>query len=470
MTELVELTLTEASRLLASGETSARELTDATLARIEQTEPHVHAYAHVLAERALAASEQADLELAQGRRCSPLHGVPVAVKEIIAIEGVPMEAGSRVLVGNVARADATVVRMLAQAGAVIVGTTVTMEFAWGTNVPVTRSPWRDGYYPGGSSAGSGVAVAVRSAFAGLGTDSGGSVRIPGCVNGLVGMKPTFGRVSRAGVFPLGWSLDHVGTLTRTVEDAAIVLEAISGYDVGDGGSIDEPVPAMRSELERGASGLVIGVERAHHFYRGVSPDVRSATEAVIDEYRALGAKVVEVELPEFAMMPAVLLTILLAEASTVHRRLLRTAGPDYDDSTRLMLELGELVPATHYLRALQARTHFKRRIAALYRERRLDAMLWPTLPLPAVANDLRTVPDATGEAPFTAYTHHTFSANLLGLPALSVPCGLGADGLPIGFQLMGRPFAEPRLLRLARAYEREHRHFELQPPLALVEG
>jgi aspartyl-tRNA(Asn)/glutamyl-tRNA(Gln) amidotransferase subunit A len=465
MAELVELTLAQAGELVESGGASARELTTATLARIEQTEPRVHAYAHVLAEQALAAAERADVEIASHGRRGPLHGIPVAVKEIVAVAGVPMEAGSRVLAGNVARADAAVVRKLEAAGAVIVGTTVTMEFAWGTNVPVTRSPWRDGHYPGGSSAGSGVAVAVRSAFAAIGTDSGGSVRIPGFTNGVVGLKPSFGRVSRAGVFPLGWSLDHVGTLTRTVEDAAIVLEAIAGHDPDDGGSIDAPVPAMRGELDQGAAELVIGVEREHHFYPGLSPDIRAAGEAVIDEYRALGARIVEVELPEFALMPSVLLTILLAEASTVHRRMLRAAGGDYDPSTRLMLELGELVPATHYLRALQARTLFKQRIAALFRRHRLDALLWPTLPLPAVANERRTVPGATGEAPFTAYTHHTFSANLLGLPALSVPCGLSSDGLPIGVQLMARPFEEPRLFRLARAYEREHRHFELRPPL-----
>ena len=378
---------------------------------------------------------------------------------------VPMEAGSRVLADNVARYDATIVQKLEDAGAVIVGKTVTMEFAWGTNVPVTRNPWRDGFYPGGSSAGSGVAVSVRSAFGAIGTDTGGSVRIPAAFNGLVGLKPTFGRVSRHGVFPLGWSLDHVGTLTRTVGDTAIMLQAIAGYDPADAGSIDEPVPDFRARMEDGAAGLVIGVEREHHFYPGVKEDVRAAVTDVIDEYARLGATIVEVRLPEFQVMAPVLLTILLAEASTVHRALLRRHPREYDQSTRLMLELGELLPATHYLTALRARRLMQQRVKELFRSHHLDALVSPTVPLPAVPNEVRNTPLDGGEAPFTSYVHHTFSANLVGLPALSIPCGLTSDGLPIGFQLLGRPFDEVTLFRAARGYEREHRWQELRPPL-----
>ena len=297
MTELVERTLREAGDLLERGEVSAVELTEAVLQRIDETEPLVHAYAHVFAERALASAHEADRELAQGARRGPLHGVPIAVKDIVYMRDAPTEAGSRVLAGFVPDYDATIVRRLVEAGAVIVGKTVTMEFAWGTNVPVTRNPWRDGCYPGGSSAGSGVTVSVRSAFGAIGTDTGGSVRIPAAVNGIVGLKPTFGRVSRYGVIPLGWSFDHVGTLTRTVDDNAILLQALSGYDPADLGSIDEPVPDYRVGLEDGAEGAVIGVEREHHFYPGVTDDVRDAVEGVIEEYARLGARIVEVRLP-----------------------------------------------------------------------------------------------------------------------------------------------------------------------------
>jgi aspartyl-tRNA(Asn)/glutamyl-tRNA(Gln) amidotransferase subunit A len=468
MTELVERTLREAGDLLERGEVSSVELTEAVLRRIDETEPRVHAYAYVFREQALASAHDADRALEQGRRRGPLHGVPIAVKDIVYMRDAPTEAGSRVLAGFVPDHDATIVRRLVDAGAVIVGKTVTMEFAWGTNEPVTRNPWRDGCYPGGSSAGSGVAVSVRSAFGAIGTDTGGSVRIPAAVNGIVGLKPTFGRVSRYGVIPLGWSFDHVGTLTRTVEDNAILLQALSGYDPADHGSIDEPVADFSVGLEDGVEGAVIGVEREHHFYPGVTDDVRGAVEGVIEEYARLGARIVEVRLPEFDVMPAVLLTILLAEASAYHRKLLRERGPDYDQTTRLMLELGELLPATHYVTALRARTLLQRRVRDLFREHNLDALLSPTIPLPTVPNELRTAAIDGGEAPFTSYIHHTFSANLVGLPALSIPCGLTSDGLPIGYQLLGRPFDEATLFRLARAYERDHAWPELKPPVLVA--
>jgi aspartyl-tRNA(Asn)/glutamyl-tRNA(Gln) amidotransferase subunit A len=468
MTELVEHTLREAGDLLERGDVSAVELTEAVLQRIDETEPLVHAYAHVFREQALAAAREADREFGHGARRGPLHGVPIAVKDIVYMRDAPTEAGSRVLAGFVPDYDATIVRKLVAAGAVIVGKTVTMEFAWGTNVPVTRNPWRDGCYPGGSSAGSGVAVSVRSAYGAIGTDTGGSVRIPAAVNGIVGLKPTFGRVSRYGVIPLGWSFDHVGTLTRTVEDNAILLQALSGYDPADLGSIDQPIPDYRARLEEGAEGVVIGVEREHHFYPGVTDDVRDAVEGVIEEYERLGARIVEVRLPEFEVMPPVLLTILLAEASAYHRTLLREHASDYDQTTRLMLELGELLPATHYVTALRARTLLQRRVRDLFREHNLDVMLSPTIPLPTVPNELRNTSIDGGEAPFTSYIHHTFSANLVGLPALSIPCGLTSDGLPIGYQLLGRPFDEATLFRLARAYERDHAWPELKPTVLVA--
>src|SRR5262245_33290423 len=229
MTELVDLPLGEAGVLVERREVSSSELTEAVLAQIDRTEPRVHAYARVFHDGAREAARAVDRELEQGRHRGPLHGVPVAVKDIVYMREAPTEAGSRVLEGFVPAYDATIVGKLRAAGAVIVGKTVTHEFAWGTNVPVTRSPWRDGDYPGGSSAGSGVAVAMRSAYGAIGTDTGGSVRIPGAVNGILGLKPTYGRISRHGVVPLGWSLDHVGTLTRTVDDNAILLQALAGY-------------------------------------------------------------------------------------------------------------------------------------------------------------------------------------------------------------------------------------------------
>jgi aspartyl-tRNA(Asn)/glutamyl-tRNA(Gln) amidotransferase subunit A len=465
MTDLVELTLSDAVRALERGDASSAELVEATLAQIERTEPDVHAYARVLADEARAAAREADAERARGAVRSPVHGVPIGIKDIFLTKGVRTEGGSRVLAGFTPDHDAASVVRMAAAGTILMGKTATHEFAWGVNIPPTRSPWGEELYPGGSSTGSGVAVSVRSAYATLGSDTGGSVRIPSAINGIVGIKPTFGRISRYGVLPLAASLDHVGVLARCVEDCARLLEPLSGFDARDRGSIDEPVPDFRSELEAGVDGLTIGVERSHHFYEGVAPDVAAAVEAVIAEYARMGATIVEVELPEFEAMPAAGLTVMLAEGAAFHRRWLRERGDDYDPATRAMLELGELMPATHYVVAQQARTRFVARTREMFEENRLDALLAPTQPITTVpALELNVSKDGA-PTPVGAIVHHTFAANVLGLPAISLPCGLSDEGLPIGLHLMGRPFEEPLLLRMARAYEREHDWPALRPPL-----
>ena len=457
MKELTRLSITEASDALRRGEISSVELTEATLRRIAATEPVVQAYALVLAERARRSGYQADREIAQGRWRGPLHGIPIAVKDICYMQDLPNEAGSRAMAGFIPGYDATVVRLLDDAGAVIVGKTVTHEFAYGVNTPPTRTPWNLECYPGGSSSGSGVAVTFGSAYGAIGTDTGGSIRIPAAINGIVGLKPTYGRVSRYGVVPLGTSLDHVGPLTRTIEDCAVMLQAIAGHDAADGGSVNAPVPDYRSDLEDGVAGLVIGVERPHFFYDGVTPDVRRAVEAVLASLQGLGARIVEVELPELSWSPEVLMTIMAAEASTFHRHRLRERPDDYDLATRRSLEMGEFIPATHYLTAQRARSLLRNRMKNLFAAHGLHALLSPTMPV-------TTVPfpelfgereDYLGESPILSMIHHSFSANLTGQPALCAPCGLAGNGLPIGYQLLGRPFDEATLFRIARAYERE---------------
>jgi aspartyl-tRNA(Asn)/glutamyl-tRNA(Gln) amidotransferase subunit A len=369
----------------------------------------------------------------------------------------PNEAGSRALAGFVPGYDATVVRLLDDAGAVIAGKTVTHEFAYGVNTPPTRTPWNLDCYPGGSSAGSGVAVTVGSAFGAIGTDTGGSIRIPAAVNGIVGLKPTYGRVSRYGVVPLGTSLDHVGPLTRTIEDCAVMLQAIAGYDPADGGSVRAPVPDYRAGLDAGVAGLVIGVERPHFFYDGVTADVREAVEEVVRTLSGLGARIVEVELPELAWSPEVLMTIMAAEASAFHRQRLRERPDDYDPATRGSLQMGEFIPATHYLTALRARSLLRNRMKNLFAAHGLDALLSPTMPVTTVPFPelFAERADYTGESPILSMIHHSFSANLTGQPALCAPCGVSRDGLPIGYQLLGRPFDEATLFRIARGYERE---------------
>ena len=468
MSALVELNIAAASELLRTREISAAELTEATLARIASTEPTLHAYVMILAERARQTALEADREIAQGQWRGPLHGIPIAVKDICYMRGLPNEAGSRAMAGFVPGVDATVVRRLEEAGAVIIGKTVTHEFAYGVNTPPTRTPWNLACYPGGSSAGSGVAVTAGSAFGAIGTDTGGSIRIPAAVNGIVGLKPTYGRVSRHGVVPLGTSLDHVGPLTRTVEDCAIVLQAIAGYDPADRGSLDEPVADYRAELETGVRGLVIGVERAHFFYEGLTEDVRRAVEAVLETLRTLGARIVEVELPELIQSPEVLMTIVGAEASAFHRRRLRERPGDYDLTTRRALEMGEFIPATHYLQAQRARALLRDRMAALFRANAMDVLVSPTMPTTTVPIPDLFAPrnDYPDESPALSATHHSFSANLTGQPALSLPCGLSGDGLPIGVQVLGRPLGEAMVFRIARAYEREHGWSTMRPPLS----
>lgn len=464
MSELTDLTLSEVSDMLAKRSISAVELTEANLRAIEKTEPLVHAYANVLADQSLAAARSADKELAAGNRRSPLHGIPIGVKDNIYTKGIVTESGSQVMAGFVPEYDATCVKKLYEAGAIIIGKTHCHEFAYGVNKPPTRTPWDMDCYPGGSSIGSGVAVTSRSSFGALGTDTGGSIRVPASINGIVGLKPTFGRVSNYGVVPVAWSLDNVGPLTRTVKDAAVLLQGIAGYDPNDPNSARQPVTDYTAALEAGVRGLRIGIERDYFFYVGVTDDIRSAVEGVIAEYRQQGAEIVEVSIPELKITQDALFTIVLAEGSTYHRKLIREHGAKYDPATRAVVQLGELIPATHYLAAQQARSLFRNAIKSAFVNLHLDAMLWPTMPLTTVPfddmNALRK--DGLNETPVSSMCHHTFCANLAGQPALSVPCGF-SNGLPFGFQLIGRPFDEATVFRIAYAYEKDHDWFTYVP-------
>jgi aspartyl-tRNA(Asn)/glutamyl-tRNA(Gln) amidotransferase subunit A len=291
------------------------------------------------------------------------------------------------------------------------------------------------------------------------------VRLPAAINGIVGLKPTFGRVSKHGVVPLSASLDHVGPMTRTVTDSALVLQAIAGHDRNDPTSINVPVPDYGFGIENGASGLVVGVEREHHLYSGVSDDAREATEAALELFRRNGARIVEINLSDLDLADAILTVVLLMDASSCYRRLLREQGGDLHPDTRRFLTLGELIPATHYVTALRARQVLRGQIQRAFSENRLDALLSPTLPLTSVPIDEMHQPQSSGETPMEAYGHHLAAANLVGLPALAVPAGLSRDGLPVSLQLLGHPFGESRLLRLARAYEREHVWHQLTPPI-----
>lgn len=455
VTELWRLSLREAADGLAARQFSAVELLDATLGRMRQTEPSVHAYITPMEESARRQAATADEEFRRGGWRGPLHGIPVGVKDLLYTEGVPTQAGSRVLEGFVPGYDATVVRRLKDGGAVIVGKTVTHEFAYGQDVPATRNPWNIDCYPGGSSAGSGVAVAVGSAFGAIGTDTGGSIRVPASVDGVVGLKPTYGRVSKHGVVPMSPTLDTVGPLTRTVEDAALMLGVIAGFDPLDACSIDEPVPDYTRLLSMPIKGMRIGLDRDYFFYRHVAKDVRAAAEAAVKVLSGLGVEIVPVRLPELEPTIPVGMTVLLADTSEWHQRLLRSHGDKYVPATRLMLELGELILAAPYVHAQRARTALRDRIRASFAMHRLDGLVGPTLPHTTMPVEKLSV-DLTsgeGETALSTFLHHCFMGNVLGIPALSFPCGFSSTGLPIGLQLYGRPFEEAKLFAIAHAYQ-----------------
>lgn len=465
--KLINLSISEAAQALRTGATSSVALTEATLARIQQTEPTVRAYAAVPAEAALAQAQAADEAIAAGEARGPLHGIPIGIKDIIYTKGVATECGSRVMAGFTPDYDATVVRKLNEAGAVMIGKTMPHEFAYGVNEPPTRSPWELNSYPGGSSTGSGVAVTARSAFGALGTDTGGSIRIPASINNIVGLKPTYGRVSAYGVVPLSWTLDHVGPMTRTVLDNALMLNAIAGHDRKDLTSARQSTPDYSAGIADGVAGLRIGIDREFVLYPGVIDDVRAATEAVISELAGMGAQIVEIRLPEFELTPETLFTVMMAEASAYHRQQLREKGDLYDPATRATLKMGELIPATHYVTGLRARERYRSAMKQLFKAEKLAALISPTMPLPAPLLSELHQPRRDmdiGETPMVSIIHHTFSANLGGQPALSAPCGFTRDGLPIGYQLMGRPFDEATLFRIAYAYEQTQDWHTRQAP------
>ncbi len=447
MPDLTELTLGSAGELLASRAVGSRELTEAVLRRIDETEPLVHAYANVMAEQALAAAVRADDERARGESRGPLHGLPFAVKDVFCTHDAPTEAGSRLLCGYVAPQDAGAVDALRRSGAVLVGKLTTHEFCCGQDVPATRNAWNLADYPGGSSAGAGVAVAVGSTLAALGTDAGGSVRKPASLNGVVGLKPTYGLVSMDGVFAVAPSLDHVGTVTRTVDDCRLVLAALAG-----------PVDVEPGRLK----GARLGVAR-ELFGDELEPDVRPVVSEALAELERLGAALLPVSIASLELTLPAGMTILVAEAAAVHHRRLRETPDGYVPETRRMLELGAILPAAYVETAQRARTLLCREVADVFRNERIDALVSPTLPRTSIA-----IEDMVIETDLPRYIPYTLPGNLTGLPALSVPCGFTAAGRPVGLQLVGRPYAEATLLRLARDYEQATPWHERRPELAAV--
>jgi aspartyl-tRNA(Asn)/glutamyl-tRNA(Gln) amidotransferase subunit A len=451
---ICDLDLRGVSEAIGRREVTAVEAAEAYLRRIERHDRVLRAYITVMADDALARAKAADDAIAQGRRAGPLHGVPVALKDLIAVAGVRMTAGSQVLADHVPAADACVTQRLRAAGAVILGKLAMHEFAFGRpanddGFATGRNPWDVSREPAGSSSGSAVAAAAGLCAGALGSDTGGSIRGPAARCGLVGLKPTYGLVSRRGVVPMDWSLDHVGPMTRGVWDAAVMLQAIAGHDPGDASTrrAPTPVPSGTALLEAGVRGLRLGVLRRFYVdWPGLDAEVRTAALAAFDELRGQGASLEDVDAPTLDLAPAIW-AAYLAEMYDYHRDTFRAQPQRYREGTRIRLMMGALVSAPDFLRALRLRARLAAEVDALLR--RVDALVFPGQAAPA--QRFEEVSTREVMAPGARYTSPW---NLLGLPAVVVPCGFSRDGLPVSIQIVGRAFDEPTVLRIARAYER----------------
>ncbi len=461
--------IAELSGLLRRKAVSPVEVTRAYLERIDALDRRLGAYITVTREQALAQAVEAERETARGEYRGPLHGVPVAVKDIIYTRGVPTTAGSRVLADFVPDQDSSLVLRLREAGAVMLGKLNLSEFATGGTIDhpfgTPRNPWNTEHTPGGSSSGSGVAVAAGLCAGALGSDTGGSVRGPAGFCGITGLRPTYGRVTRHNVVPMCWAMDTIGPMARTVQDCAILLQAIAGHDPGDPTCSVEPVPDYLASLQGEVKGVRLGLPVEMFEFEGLDAEVREATRKAVGVLEELGASATNVSLPTSARGGAVFLAIADSEAAAFHSQWLRTRARDYDWSTRVRLETATVLPATAYLRAQRVRALIRRELMEALD--RVEVLALPTGPVPAP-----TIAASTGR-PGGYYQgkqdlgrrRYTSLASLAGLPALSVPCGFTASGLPIGLQLIGRPFDEGLLFRLGHAYQQatdwHRRHPEL---------
>ncbi len=456
------LSIAEAAPLIQRRELSPVDLVDACLGRVEALDGRLNAFITVLADEARTAALGAADEIASGRYRGPLHGVPVALKDIFAVAGTPMTAAALIYGDVVAEEDSAATGRLREAGAIILGTLNLHEIALGAtginpHTGPARNPWNTGHITGGSSSGAGAGVAAGLFFAGMGTDTGGSIRIPAALCGVTGIKPTFGRVSRRGLLPLSWSLDHAGPLTRTVEDAALVMQAIAGHDAGDPASSRADVPDYGATLADGVRGLRLGVPD-RYFGEGVDADVEAAFREAVRQLQNLGAEITEFTPPHTDEMPGAIAAIMLPEAFAFHQAAVRERPDDIGEDVRYRLELGAAYPAAEYIQALR----FREMLVETWRQdvfSRIDLVATATTMVAA-----RSIDKSDLSTTFSLI-RHTNPFNLLGTPAISVPCGFTGDGLPIGLQLAGRWFDEATVLRAAHAYESTTDWHSRPPPL-----
>jgi aspartyl-tRNA(Asn)/glutamyl-tRNA(Gln) amidotransferase subunit A len=456
MSELTDLSIAELASGIKQKKISPVALTRAYLERIEKLNSKVNAFVLVAAESALAEAKAAEAEIQKGAYRGPLHGIPIAHKDLYSTKGMRTTGGSKVLANYVPEQDSTVVAQWRKAGVILLGKLNTHEFAYGpTNdsscFGPARNPWDTACFSGGSSGGSGAAVALGMCAGATGSDTGGSIRIPSAACGVTGIKPTYGRGSRAGILPLCWTMDHPGPMVRTVRDAALLLQPIAAKDSRDRATADRPTPDYVAGLEAGVKGLKIGVPN-RYFYTDASDEVEQAVRAALKVFEGLGAKLVEIELADIEQAATAALLIYLAEATAYHDDWLNEKSSLFTDQVRTFLELGNFVLAKDYLRAQRYRTHLGRQMMKAFGK--VDVLMTPTLPITALPiGQETTVIKGKEVGVFGALIHNTEPFNLTGLPTLALPCGFSLKNMPISLQVTGRPFDEARVLATGYAYQ-----------------
>jgi aspartyl-tRNA(Asn)/glutamyl-tRNA(Gln) amidotransferase subunit A len=462
--ELCYLTITEAAAGLRAGRFSPLELTRACLERIEAIDGRLHSFITLTAELALKRAEQVQRELHSGEDRGPLHGIPVAVKDLYATKGIRTTCHSAVLQDWIPDYDATTLIKLNDAGAVLLGKLGMHEFAFGgpsidAPFPAVRNPWNPACVTGGSSSGSGAALAAGLCYGALGSDTGGSIRNPAAHCGIVGIKPTYGRVSRYGVVPLSWSLDHAGPMARSVEDCAHLLQVLAGHDAKDPASALAPVPDFRAALKVGIKGLRVGVPRSHWFDEnlGVAPGTESVFNTALNTLHELGAEIIEVEGKPFALARKANQTILIAEAYAYHEKTYQRTPTKFGSAVRRRMLEGAFLSAADYIVALRARAALNEQIRANFM--RVDVLATPTVARPPDAFDTMD-PNEQNLRP-----NFTNPFNLTGLPAISVPCGFTEEHLPVGLQIAAPAFDETTCFRVAHAYEQATEWRHQRPPV-----
>lgn len=454
---ILDSSLVDVSNAIRARHVSAQEVTALCIERAQRAQPSLNCFVTLDADGALAQAEAADVELERGNVLGPLHGVPLAHKDLFYRRGRVSTCGSALRKTHVPKYTATVLTRLDAAGAIDIGSLNMSEFALGPtghNVHLgdCRNPWNTDYMPGGSSSGPAAATAARIVYGALGSDTGGSVRLPAACCGLVGLKPTQSRVSRHGVMPLSFSLDSVGPLARTVHDCARLTQVIAGVDPKDPTCSAEPVPDYEAALNAGVKGIRIGVPQ-NYFYDDITKEIQKSLEESLEVYRSLDAKLVTIKLPDLSRLNDLATVLQCAEAATIHAQWMRGRSQDYSAEVRSRLHTGYHITATQYLEALRARGLLLARfINSEFGN--VDVMHAPILATPVpTLDESRFVDSARLPTFLAAITRCTRLFNYLGLPALSIPCGFSSAGLPIGFQLVGRPFSEMVLFRVGQAYQ-----------------